>query len=731
MAVQYWVGDHFVDLSRNQITTEQHSQTVPPKALAVLTYLAENHGQVVTYDQLLNRVWPNTVVTPNTLQRSIAQLRKVLGDKHQSIIKTHAKQGYSLDSGVVWQTEVQPTSKSFADRDLDQVNEGYDAASTSNTSSSTGALKLGISGIRPVLVALTFIGLAVALAWTKLTEDDDLPGSSEPQLSFNYLRSLTASDDKEFSAVYSPDGQHIAFHRYVNQLCMNNLWAKNTATQEETRLTEDLGTYSGVSFSPSGDKLAFISTYDCDKPSPQERCYNLMGLDFRKALEQPAPSVLMAECKNTALRDPIWLDDDNIVVMQMFESRWKLIHYSISENKSTVLHEVDDGNLLSFDFSKSESLFAVSTRGNDGKHYIDMLALNGEVLSSNQIQYPDELSKFRLVFPKFDSARNRLIFSSGKLLFALSYDGEVQRINVPLDFKVEAPSFHPNGKSLLLIKKWYDSDVAIAPIRVPTAAPGAAPSLISSGAEVTDVAVVDRSTLEDDNGIFQPNGDLIAFVSDRSGEDQVWLADESDSRKASHFPLNTYINGVDWSEDGDSMLVNANGSLTQLFLDGSQRRVAFEYPVIFLFQWDSTNNSALLVSTIDGVTQFIELNLATLEYQTISTRKIIWAQKSHQAGLVFMDALNRFWQPGALENQMIDALTEQGSNKRFVIRDQVIYGINQVNELWSYDVSTSAFTVLRTISDNVDTLTDVGADRILFDLLVAEKKEVVELSLSE
>ena len=87
MAVQYWVGDFFVDLSRNQVTQKEQSQTIAPKALAVLTHLAENQGRVVSYDELFAKVWPNTVVTPNTLQRSIAQLRKVLGQdgKQQSL----------------------------------------------------------------------------------------------------------------------------------------------------------------------------------------------------------------------------------------------------------------------------------------------------------------------------------------------------------------------------------------------------------------------------------------------------------------------------------------------------------------------------------------------------------------------------------------------------------------------------------------------------------------------
>lgn len=109
MIKQFWIGDFFIDLSRNQITKKSQSQTIPPKALSVLTYLAKNAKKVVSPEQLLSEVWPDTVVTPNTLQRSIAQLRKALGEdsQFQSYIKTHPKQGYSLEVEVRWHDEAE------------------------------------------------------------------------------------------------------------------------------------------------------------------------------------------------------------------------------------------------------------------------------------------------------------------------------------------------------------------------------------------------------------------------------------------------------------------------------------------------------------------------------------------------------------------------------------------------------------------------------------------------
>ena len=51
-----------------------------PKTWAVLEYLAERPGVLVTKDELLDAVWPDVAVTPDTLTKSIGELRTALGE---------------------------------------------------------------------------------------------------------------------------------------------------------------------------------------------------------------------------------------------------------------------------------------------------------------------------------------------------------------------------------------------------------------------------------------------------------------------------------------------------------------------------------------------------------------------------------------------------------------------------------------------------------------------------
>ncbi len=67
-----------------------------PKVFAVLRHLVEHPGRLVTQDELLTAIWPETYVQPEILRKYILELRKVLGDDPKSprYIETLPKRGY-------------------------------------------------------------------------------------------------------------------------------------------------------------------------------------------------------------------------------------------------------------------------------------------------------------------------------------------------------------------------------------------------------------------------------------------------------------------------------------------------------------------------------------------------------------------------------------------------------------------------------------------------------------
>jgi DNA-binding winged helix-turn-helix (wHTH) protein/tetratricopeptide (TPR) repeat protein len=73
-----------------------------PKPFAVLRYLVENSGRLVTHDQLLGAVWPDTYVQPEVLRRYILEIRRALGDNADApqFVQTFPKRGYQFIAPV-------------------------------------------------------------------------------------------------------------------------------------------------------------------------------------------------------------------------------------------------------------------------------------------------------------------------------------------------------------------------------------------------------------------------------------------------------------------------------------------------------------------------------------------------------------------------------------------------------------------------------------------------------
>lgn len=98
----YRFDDVVVDVGAHRVTLAGAERSLEPKAFAVLTALVENAGTALERDALLDRVWGHRHVTPNVLNRVVAQLRKALGDdaEHPRYIQTLHSLGYRFIAQV-------------------------------------------------------------------------------------------------------------------------------------------------------------------------------------------------------------------------------------------------------------------------------------------------------------------------------------------------------------------------------------------------------------------------------------------------------------------------------------------------------------------------------------------------------------------------------------------------------------------------------------------------------
>ena len=91
-----------LDIS-NQCLWQNGSQiALAPKPFAVLRYLTENPGRLITHDELLDALWPDTYVQPQVLRTYVLELRKLLGDdaRQPRFIQSLPKRGYCFVAPV-------------------------------------------------------------------------------------------------------------------------------------------------------------------------------------------------------------------------------------------------------------------------------------------------------------------------------------------------------------------------------------------------------------------------------------------------------------------------------------------------------------------------------------------------------------------------------------------------------------------------------------------------------
>lgn len=694
--MNYWVGELYVDLPRNQITIVNETITMAPKALSVLTLLAENQGSVVSQEQILNDVWKDTIVTPNTLQRSIAQLRKAFNDdaKQQKWIKTHAKKGYSLELSVRWDEQHEH-----------DVVEGAKLEANAPVESISFARKLTYA----TLAGLAFLAMLTALV---------TPFKPEPLLSITAIQPLTATDNKELGAIYTNNAEFIVFKRYHMQMCNSQIWAKNPATQQEYLLTPEWGNYGGLAFSPDDTKLAFIQKESCQanpikKPRAQH-CYNLKEMDFQQAIAGEQAISTMMSCSNAEIKRPFWLNDKEIVLMHRQNFQWQLLKYKIEEDSSEVLYQAKNGNMRYYDYSASKSLFAISKLNEDNQPILDIVNKNGELISSNLIEEHPSIPKYRLFRHHFIPNKSLLTFGVGRQIFSLTYDGKVEHISLPLDQPMGTLLFNKQGNKALATKGVYDDDIG---------------TFVISENKIEKFNNIARTNTGESMAQFSPDGSKIVFGSRRTGSMQLWLNEEGKLKQLTDFGMNSLISSFLWSDNGQELLVNSDGQLFIFGLTGIKTKLQSPEPVQQIFHWDNDTNKVIVNMLDKGQSILAEINLSTNEHIKLKDASVLWADKSTSGDIIYLDSDFRIWQFDFTEDTLIDALVDQSSDKQFIVSGNTIIGVNNDYQLWTLALDTREFKLHNQLPKNVDYLTDFHNNTLLVSYVIAAKKEIVEVKI--
>lgn len=155
----YSIGRFRLDLQRGELLRDGQHIPLRPKSFDVLHCLVSHAGELISRETLLESVWPDLVVTDDSLTQCLIEIRKALGDDEKKIIVTVPRRGYRLEAGV-------------------QVHTG---AGQSGTVPSEAVATNSRAPSKWTLAALAVLALAVAATWWRAGSGpaDDLPATGD------------------------------------------------------------------------------------------------------------------------------------------------------------------------------------------------------------------------------------------------------------------------------------------------------------------------------------------------------------------------------------------------------------------------------------------------------------------------------------------------------------------------------------------------------------------------
>lgn len=120
------IGAFVLDLARGELFTATGERaTLRPKVLELLCVLGASAGEVVGKDELIQRVWPDVVVTDDSLTQAVAEIRRCVGDPRREWLRTVPRRGYML---VVTAPPAAPAPRRLPARDLPLLGRADDLA---------------------------------------------------------------------------------------------------------------------------------------------------------------------------------------------------------------------------------------------------------------------------------------------------------------------------------------------------------------------------------------------------------------------------------------------------------------------------------------------------------------------------------------------------------------------------------------------------------------------------
>jgi DNA-binding winged helix-turn-helix (wHTH) protein/Tol biopolymer transport system component len=206
-----------IEVREREFVLVKGEKTLPvePKAFRVLLFLLRNPRRLVTKDEILNAVWDGCAVSDNSLTRSIATLRRLLGDdsREPRFIATVPTVGYRFLCDVVAAVEEINGLAAEETHLLPEIETNHRPSEKEQLKAQFDPGHKRLSGLSFAGLCILAVGIAAAgYVMREAAGTHDVHGPFVPHLATEERITSNPPEAPVENAVASRDGRYLAFH---------------------------------------------------------------------------------------------------------------------------------------------------------------------------------------------------------------------------------------------------------------------------------------------------------------------------------------------------------------------------------------------------------------------------------------------------------------------------------------------------------------------------------------
>jgi eukaryotic-like serine/threonine-protein kinase len=546
----YAFGDFRLDISARLLWREGvGAVSLPSRALDSLVYLVEHRDRLVRKNELVDAVWPDVVVTDDSLIHAVSVLRRCLGDDPSKprYVQTVPRRGYRFVAtvGVTSGAGPPPAVEESAATSRTEISTHASSSRPRTLAPAHGRAALASVSI---LLALT-VGLALwIVANANRSAASAVPAAPTARRAVQLFQPPPDGATIVSGGVLSPDGESLTFVARDDETGATALWVRALHSSRLERLAETEGA-SKPFWSPDSGRLGFFTNGD------------LVSVDLRDGQVRRVASVGFSAAGAT------WAADDTILFADWAKGLYSL---RASGSEPTLVAGLDKG---AQDIAVSWPQFLP-----DGRHFVYQIVSLDAARTGVYLGDLDTRRSVRLL-----DTESPAVFAPPRHLLHVQHDMLIAE-------EFDASTWRLTGRAALLAR-----GVAAASLADDNVV-SAAGDLIAyrQGVRQQRLAWVDRagellSTLPMPAVMFNlrvsPDGSHLLATGSVTTNPGLWLASLS---RAEFERIETDAIAPLWSPDGARIAFTARGGFDLLIRPASgsgTRRLISDGAVKILNDW--------------------------------------------------------------------------------------------------------------------------------------------------